>query len=532
MTSTGMATVRDATYDMLRAHGMTTVFGNPGSTELTFLAGMPDDFRYVLGLHEGAAVGIADGYAQVTGQPVLVNLHSAPGVATAMGALVNAAAARVPLVVVSGQQVRNLITMEGLLANPDPVTLPRPLVKWAAEPPRPRDVPAALARAIAVANQSPRGPVLLSVPADDWSAPLPEPPGHRVVTSRQAPLPSAIRTVADRLTTATNPVLLVGAGVDAEAGWEAAVVLAERCSLPVYWAPVEHRCGFPTAHPAFQGMLPASPEGVRKALQGHDLVLVVGAATFRYYLDGEGPLLPPGAELIMITSDPDQAARAPIGDAVVGDVGLALRWLVAAVPMSSRPAPPDGPPPPPVPAGSTLAIPAVYAALASLSRHDPVLVAESPSTKRVCVEQVRFARPGSFYGPAGASLGFGVSAAIGIQLGQSDRPVIAVVGDGALQYAAPALWTAVQHKVPLTIVVLRNDEYAVLKDYRDQLALSGVPGLDVPGLDNVALAGAYGMPAQRVETVAELRETLHRAIGDPGPMLVEVPISGPTTALW
>jgi benzoylformate decarboxylase len=527
-----MTTVRDATFELLRAHGMTTVFGNPGSTELAFLAGLPDDFRYVLGLHEGAAVGMADGYAQVTGQPAVVNLHSAPGVATAMGALVNAAAGRVPLVIISGQQVRNLITMEGLLTNPDPVTLPRPVVKWAVEPSRPQDVPAALTRAVAIANTPPRGPVLVSVPADDWQAAVPQPPECRVVTGRQAPLPSAIRSVADRLAAATNPVLVVGAGVDAEGGWEAAVVLAERCSLPVYWAPVEHRCGFPTAHSAFQGMLPASPAGVRKALQGHDLVLVVGAATFRYYLDGEGPLLPPGAELVMITSDPDQAARAPIGDAVVGDVGLALRWLVAAVPMTTRPAPPAGPPPPQVPPGHTLTIPAVYAALASLQRRDPVLVAESPSTTRVCVEQLRFARPGSFYGPAGASLGFGVSAAIGVQMGQPERPVIAVVGDGSLQYSAPALWTAVRHEVPVTVLVLRNDEYGVLKDYRDQLGLSHVPGLDVPGLDNLALAKAYGMPAQRVDTVAELREALHRAVSEPAPRLIEVPVAGPTTALW
>ena len=116
---------------------MTTMFGNPGSTELPFLAGLPSDFRYVLGLHEGAAVGMADGYAQVTGHAALVNLHSGPGVASAMGALVNAAAGRVPMVVTAGQQARGLLTMEALLTNPDPVTLPRPLVKWSFEPPRP-----------------------------------------------------------------------------------------------------------------------------------------------------------------------------------------------------------------------------------------------------------------------------------------------------------------------------------------------------------------------------------------------------------
>jgi benzoylformate decarboxylase len=526
-----MSTVRDAAYELFRAHSLTTVFGNPGSTELPFLAALPNDFRYVLGLHEGAAVAMADGYAQATGHGALVNVHSLPGVASAMGALVNAAAARVPLVIVAGQQVRGLLTMEALLANPDPVTLPRPLVKWSAEPPRPQDVPAALARAITVASQPPRGPVVVSVPADDWTVQLDDPPGHRVVSGRQAPMPSAVRAVADRLTAAANPVLLVGAGVDAENGWEAAVVLAERCALPVYWAPLEHRCGFPTAHPAFQSMLPASRAGLRKALQGHDLVLVAGATVFRYYVDGDGPLLPPGAELVLITSDPDQAARAPVGDAVVGDVGMALRWLVAAVPATVRRAPPAGPPPPPVP-GDALSVAAVHAALASVRSADVVVVAESPSSLRTCVEQVRFARPGSFFSPAGASLGFGLPAAIGIQLGQPDRPVIAVVGDGALQYSAPALWTAVHHHVPVTVVVLRNDGYGVLKDYRDRLGLTDVPGLDVPGLDHIALARGYGMPAHRADSTAELTEMLRRAIADPGPQLIEVPVAGTTAPLW
>jgi benzoylformate decarboxylase len=530
-----LTTVRDAAYDLFRAHGMTTIFGNPGSTELPFLAGLPDDFRYVLGLHEGAVIGMADGYAQATGQAALVNLHTAPGVATAMGALVNAAAGRVPLVVTAGQQARSLLTMQALLANPDPVTLPRPLAKWSFEPPRPRDIPAALARAVALANQPPRGPVVVSLPMDDWTAEA-EPFGvaHRVVVGRQAPLPSAVRVLADRLAAARNPVLLAGAGVDAEGAWPTAVVLAERCALPVYWAPLEPRCGFPTVHPAYQGVLPASPAGVRKVLEGHDLVLSVGAAVFRYYVAEDGPFLPEGTELVMVTSDPEEAARAPVGDAIVGDVGLALRWLVAAVPASGRPPPPPGPHPLPVavPPTGPMSPASAYAALARVLPAESVVVAESPSTLRTCLDQVRFSRPGSFLSPAGASLGFGLPAAIGVQLGQPERPVVAVVGDGALQYSIPALWTAVHYGVPVTVVVLRNDEYGVLKSYRDRLGLTGVPGLDVPGLDHLALARGYGMPAHRVETPGDLAEALRESLAVGVPTLLEVPVTGTDTTLW
>ncbi|MGH2980224.1 MAG: thiamine pyrophosphate-binding protein, partial [Solirubrobacterales bacterium] len=154
-----MATVREASYDLLRAHGLTTVFGNPGSTELPFLTGIPDDFRYVLGLQEAVVVGMADGYAQASGRPALVNLHTAPGVGNAMGAIFNAYENKAPLVITAGQQVRPMMAMEALLTNPDPFVLPRPFVKWSYEPPRAQDVPAALARAFHLAHLPPHGPV-------------------------------------------------------------------------------------------------------------------------------------------------------------------------------------------------------------------------------------------------------------------------------------------------------------------------------------------------------------------------------------
>jgi benzoylformate decarboxylase len=108
---------------------MTTVFGNPGSNELPFLSQFPSDFRYILGLHEGVVLGMADGYAQATGRPVLVNVHSAAGLGNAMGMLVNATISHTPLVVMAGQQTRAMIALEAQLTNVDATQLPRPLVK-------------------------------------------------------------------------------------------------------------------------------------------------------------------------------------------------------------------------------------------------------------------------------------------------------------------------------------------------------------------------------------------------------------------
>src|SRR3954469_12286725 len=142
-----MATVREATFDLFREQGMTTMFGNPGSTELPMLAEFPDDFRYVLGLQEAVVVGMADGYAQASGRPTVVNLHTAPGVGNAMGAIFNAQANKSPLVITAGQQVRALTTLQANLTNRDAARMPHPLVKWSYEPPRAQDVPHAIARA-------------------------------------------------------------------------------------------------------------------------------------------------------------------------------------------------------------------------------------------------------------------------------------------------------------------------------------------------------------------------------------------------
>src|SRR3954468_3967267 len=162
-----MTTVREAVYSFLRERGMTTVFGNPGSTELPFLAQFPEDFTYVLALQEASVVGIADGYAQATGGPALVNLHTAPGVGNAMGAIFNAQANHSPLVITAGQQARSLITVQANLTNRDATRMPHPLVKWSYEPARPEDVPLALGRAAHLAKLPPRGPTFVSIPRDD-----------------------------------------------------------------------------------------------------------------------------------------------------------------------------------------------------------------------------------------------------------------------------------------------------------------------------------------------------------------------------
>jgi benzoylformate decarboxylase len=255
---------------------------------------------------------------------------------------------------------------------------------------------------------------------------------------------------------------------------------------------------------------------------------------FPYYPYIPGPLLPDGAALVAITSDPNEAARAPMGDAIVGDVHLALEALIDLCgEASDRPAPEPRPAPGPLPEaveGEPISGSAAMAALADAWVQDGVIVLESPSSTNALRNRLRLERSGSYYFGASGGLGFGISAALGVQLAQPGRPVVCVLGEGSAQYGITALWTAAAYRIPVTFLVLRNDEYMILKWFAEFEQVSGAPGLDLPGLDVAAVANAYGVPARTVSGREELTDALRTAIAaDDGPQLIQVPVA---SGMW
>ncbi|GAB2961592.1 benzoylformate decarboxylase [Micromonospora polyrhachis] len=524
-----MATVRDVTYDLLRDLGLTTVFGNPGSTEEPFLQEFPADFTYVHALQEASAVAMADGYAQATGKPAHVNLHTAPGTGNGMGNLVTAWHNKTPLIVTAGQQARPMLLLEPRLTSPRATELAQPYMKWSYEPVRAQDIPAAVMRAYAMAVQPPAGPVFLSLPLDDWYQPADGTPVVRQVSTRIAPDPQRLRHFADLLAGSRTPLLVTGAAVDRGGGWPAAVRLAEKLRAPVWSSPAPERAGFPEDHPQFQGVLPYAIGPLAERLRGHDLVLVVGAPVFRYYPYVPGDYLPPGTRLLHVTDDPDEAARAPVGDSLLADATLTCTELAELLPDSDRPMPTPRQPAPAPADGLPLSPEALFATLAGNWPTDGVLVQETPSNLTALRRYLPITRPASYFTMASGGLGFGLPAAIGIALGERDtgrnRPVIAVIGDGSFQYSIQALWTAAQHRLPVVFVVPVNSQYAILKAFAEFKHTPGVPGLDLPGLDIPAIATGFGCRASRVETPDEIGEALRTALAADGPTVLAVPIS-------
>jgi benzoylformate decarboxylase len=316
-------TIRAETMEILRQNKLTTVFGNPGSNELPFLQDFPEDFQYILGLHEGAVVSMADGFAQASGNAAFVNLHAASGSGNAMGGLTNAVYSHSPLVITAGQQVRSMVGLEAMLANMDAPSLPQPLVKWSAEPLCAEDVPRTISQAVHISQLPAKGPVYVSIPYDDWDKTSPAEARHlagRTTVAAQALSADQAQELVDELNSATNPVIVLGPEVDADYANDFAVTLADKLAAPVWIAPSASRCPFPTRHRSFRGVLPASIKDISEILHDHDVVLVVGAPVFRYHQYVPGAYLKDGTRILHVTSDAGEAARAPMGNSYVASV--------------------------------------------------------------------------------------------------------------------------------------------------------------------------------------------------------------------
>jgi benzoylformate decarboxylase len=517
MTST---TVRLATIDLLRTLGMTTVFGNPGSTELAFLQDWPDDFRYVLGLQESAVVGMADGYAQATGSAAFVNLHSAAGVGHALGSVFTAFRNRTPLVIAAGQQVRELMPLRPFLGATHAPVFPQPYVKWSCEPARAADVPLAIAQAHCIAMQKPWGPTFVSVPADDWWQPAVPVPLHP--KSREfAPELVMVGALADAINACQRPALVIGAGVARDQASKLVIELAETMQAAVWSEPLASRSAFPETHTLFAGILPAAPEAIARILGAHDLVLVLGAPAFMFHVSGDLQRIRAIGPVYQVTDEPELAATALSATSILGSTRFAVAALLERVvskpqrvgctrERAERFAPTD-----PIQAAF------VMQTIAELRQQDSVIVEEAPSHKLVLQRHLPIHNNG-FYAMASGGLGYGLAAAVGVALADPSRHVICIVGDGSAMYSIQALWTAAQHQLPITYVVLNNGGYGAMRAFSEHMKSKNLPGMDLPLLDFVALARGQGCDACRVTRAADLASTLKGSLAAKLPTLVEV----------
>ncbi len=424
-------------------------------------------------------MAMADGFAQATGRPALLNLHTSAGTGHGMGNIMTAFQNKTPLIITAGQQTREMILCDPYLTNRDETTLPRPWVKWAYQPVRAQDVPGAIMRAYAVALQPPAGPVYLSIPLSDWDEPALGEAVVRTVSTRYAPDPARLALFAQRIQKSKNPVLIYGPEIERSGGWESGIKLAEWLQAPVYLSPLSDRASFPQTHPLFRGMAPIAVGPLSKKLSGHDLIVVVGAQIFRYYPYVAGEYLPDGA-----------TAKEP---------------------------------------NSPLTALEAFMAVGKVRPKDAILVHETASNYADLLQNWPIIEPDSFYTFASGGLGWGAPAAVGIAIAQkkagTGRPVVAAIGDGSLQYSVQSLYTAAQQKLKLIFIVACNDEYAILKNFAALEKTLNVPALDLPGLDIVSTAKAFGCTGVAANTADKIKQAFTAALATDGPTVIAICIA-------
>jgi benzoylformate decarboxylase len=530
-TTTKSTTVKQATFDLLRAFGIKRVFGNPGSTELPFLSDWPDDIDYVLGLQEASVVGMADGYAQATRNAGFVNLHSAAGVGNALGNIYTAYRNQTPLVITAGQQARSIMPLQAFLYAERASEFPRPYVKYSVEPARAEDVPAAIARAYYTAMQPPCGPTFVSVPIDDWTHPV-QPIAARKVSREIGPEPEAMQALAKALAASKHPALVVGPGVDRAAAVDLMVAVAEKSRAAVWVSPFSARCSFPERHPQFAGFLHASPGQLSSALSAYDLVAVIGAPVFTFHVEGHATIFDGATTIFQITDDADAAAITPIGTSIVATMKPALATLLELLPETKRTASPGRVLPPAPAAADPIPVEFLMHALSTAMPKDAALVEEIPSHRPAMQKFMPMPGQDSFYTMASGGLGYSLPAAIGMALGRDDRHTVCLIGDGSAMYSIQALWTAAQRKLPLTVVVINNAGYGAMRSFSQVMQVRNVPGLDLPDIDFVKIAEGMGCEAVRVAKSSELAPALSRALAHKGVSLVEVIVDSAVPMLY
>jgi benzoylformate decarboxylase len=542
--------------ESLIAHGVEYIFGNPGTTESPILDALLDypQLRYVVALHEGVALGAASYYAQTSGKPAVVNIHVAPGLGNALGMLYNALKARSPIVVTAGQQDTRL-RLRGPVLGHDLVAMAAPLTKWSVQVERADEFALIVHRALKIATDPPAGPVFVALPIDVLEQETevePFVPGQ--LYRAPEPDPAGVRAAAELLLGSARPVIV--AGDDAAGAASEVAALAEHLGAAVWCEGIRTHQVLPTGHPNFRLGLPFEAVAIRKALDGADVVLLVGGPFFEEVWYAPGSPLPAGARAIHVESSPERLAHNwPVSVGLVSHPRAALAAIRAAVDRGATSSFHEA-------ARSRngalralkaqdaeaqraraakrwdhapIAVPRFMAELEAALPPEAIVVDESITAGPDLARTVQFEGAGDYVGARGGGIGQALPGALGVKLAHPDRPVVAVSGDGSAMYSIQALWTAAHHNLAVVFVILNNREYRILKHnmdtYRQRFGAKpdrGYPNMDLvaPDLGFVDLARGLGVEGVRVTRPGELRPALDKALGAGRPFLVDVAIEG------
>ncbi len=530
--------------------GVTTFFGLPGSTEAPLLEAIRagGSLRYVLSLHEGATVSMADGYARAGGRPGVVGLHTTVGTLNGASQIYNAWRDKAPLVVTAGHKDRTVLAEDAFCSTPSLPDLVRQFTKWSWQSLDAGAIGADFRRALQHAMAPPKGPSYLALPEDLLACDVGDPPRLRF----DAPAADyvaggrSISAAVDLLCSASKPVLVAGSW--AGGALEELRAAADAFGLPLTTAEFTDLAAlpYPLSDPRHLGLYREEKD----LFEDCDLVLAVGARVFYAFSNATRPRLPEGARLVHVSEDASEISKSIVADVgLIGDVGLVLSALVRELESrgglepsvakeraarivtarAARVARVEG-----FLSGASEDVPlSVERLSAELNASLPagvLLVDEAVRSSRRMLELLQPPLDAAVLRTSGGSLGWGVPAAVGAKLACPDRPVVAVVGDGSLQFSVQSFWTAVAESAPVVVVVLDNGGYLAVKR-----AIEGYlkvprddrthPGTEFSGIDHVGLARAYGADGVEIDRAGDLADAVRSGLATEKPYLIRVPVA-------
>ena len=551
-------TGKQALMEQLIADDVRHIFGNPGTTEQGFMGILQDypQLQFMLALHEGVAVCMADAYARLTRRPSFVELHIAPGLGNALGMMHNARIGKTPMVVYAGQSPSSVLFQEPHLSGPL-VEMAKPIAKWSYQVEHAHDVPQVLRRAFKIAAEPPQGPVFLALPMDVLDAEAEMQVAPTTYTNwRARPDAAGLAEAADLLARAERPMLMVGDGVALSEAQADAVTVAALLGAPMFEC-YASEFNVPASHPLNRGSVNfVSPGPLRKVLEGCDLLLVVGAPVFQLiFPEPERPVLPPSAKLIQIDTNAWELSKnVPATVSILADSKAALGELAELLRRGQTPEQARAAASRASVASEQIRAARERARARDRERWDSIPISaprlmhevaralppngtvfsEAITNSQHVEAAIRPDEPGRLVRGRGGGIGPGLPGSLGVQLARPDRKVVGICSDGAAMYSITALWTAAHHRIPVTYLMLSNASYRILKlnlvEYlgpaaRDRRFVA--MDLTDPELRFDRMAEAMGVPGRRVEHPDELAGALREAVAHDGPSLVDVVLESP-----
>ncbi len=549
---------RQVFMESLVAHGVTCIFGNPGTTESPLLESLIDhpQIEYYFALHEGVAVCAASFCAKASKKTTVANLHVAPGLGNAIGMMYGALKADSPVIVTAGQQDTRMRLRDPLLSH-DLVTMAAPVTKWSAEPQSADEMAPLMRRAFKIANQPPAGPVFVALPIDVMEQET-EIPAETSGSLHQDTPPAidAVDKLVELILASRNPAIVAGDDIAASGAHEALTELVERIGASVYLEGLRSQISIANDHPNLRTWVGFEASTIRQVLAPHDLVILIGGPFFEeVWFDAVNPI-PEGATVVQIEESAERLGyNFPLTAGAVGHLGATLPLLNSAIAETAnaefRAASDDR--------NQRLreqksaqreALAArsealwdtdpmsTLRALHEIGRalpDDVVVVDESVTAVLDVSQSFNLEQPGDFYAGRGGGIGQGLAGALGVKVAHPDRPVVALSGDGSAMYSIQALWTAAHHDLDILFVILSNREYRVLKHnldtYRQRFDAQSnrpYPHMDLthPVLGFAEMARGMGVPGRLVSKPDELQAALREALSVKGPFLLDVVVAG------